>query len=162
MREPANQKTNWRLIGVALMLGLLSLIGAKLFILKNDTTFSQQDWMGTWEIIYYYEHSDTLAYTGTIKISQTDSLRAILTIFPPKSSRSEEPIIRELAIAENAASLTGYLIHDRYKINGGYLQEYFELNLIDLHQFQGKGWCQAYCAEGTEQQEIVWSGKKIE
>jgi hypothetical protein len=56
--------------------------------------------------------------------------------------------------------LSGSLVYDRYKIRGGFLTEYFELQFNENQTFNGVGRCTEFCAEGTDQSSIRWYGSK--
>ncbi|MEZ5044624.1 MAG: hypothetical protein R2828_32310 [Saprospiraceae bacterium] len=155
------EKGRKKMFNVLLILMLLA--GAVVLsnqFLRNKVSFSINDWEGAWEITYFYEKEAELPYSGTIYLTVRDTLSGYMEVFPPKSTRPEKLNLQELVIAKNKAELTGKVIHDSYKINGGYLQESFQLRLEKPGYFSGQGKCLEFCAEGTKDLKIIWEGTR--
>ncbi len=148
-----------RLLVIATV-ALIGIVGVRL--LSHSAAFSTEDWLGTWQIHYYYEPDATLFYEGTLHLSMNDSLSGYLEVYPPKSTRPEKLILENLLISENNASMTGQIVHKSYRIKGGHLKEAFSLTFIKSTELEGQGECLAYCAEGTVGATIIWSGIKTE
>lgn len=160
MSEPnPKNKAIIRLV-VLLILLLLGAGGWYFLVYSKQTQLSRTDWIGSWDITYHYEHQPNLIYSGILQINDTDSLTAFLEVFPPKGIRAEKIALEKIELAENAANLQCMLVHDQYKIAGGYMRQQLELQLQLDGQFTGQGTCLAYCAEGTEGKQMVWTGKR--
>lgn len=145
------------------LLILLLLAGAIVLsnqFFSNKMSFSTNDWEGAWEISYFYEKEAGLPYTGTIYLAFKDTISGYMEVFPPKSTRPEKLNLEQLVISKNKAELKGKVIHDGYKINGGYLQESFQLRLEKPGHFSGQGKCLEFCAEGTKDLKIIWEGTR--
>jgi len=139
----------------------LVLIGVCLtYLFLGRNSYSQEDWLGTWEVSYYYDHEKELVYTGTLQLSLVDTLLAYLEIYPPKSTRPEKLSLEKLIISEDFRSISGQIVHKSYKISGGHVKEIFALNLEQGGAFNGQGECLAYCAEGTMGNPIIWTGNR--
>lgn len=148
-----------RLLVIATV-ALIGIVGIRL--LSHSETFSTEDWLGTWEMQYYYEPDTTLIYEGTLHLTMNDSLSGYLEVYPPKSTRPEKLILENLLISQNNASMTGQIVHKSYRIKGGHLKEAFSLTYTEPNELRGEGECLAYCAEGTVGVKIIWSGSKSE
>lgn len=146
-----------RLLSIAI-LALIGIIGIRLY--DSSKHYSTEDWLGSWQIQYYYEPEVDLLYEGTLHISLNDSLSGYLEVYPPKSRRPETLVLEQLSISEKNASMTGQIVHKSYRIKGGHLKEAFSLTFIQADEFGGEGECLAYCAEGTVGAAIIWSGSK--
>lgn len=140
---------------VLVLLGILIL-----YLLFNKRNFTTEDWIGSWDISYFYDHEQALIYTGSLQLEFRDSLRAYLEVYPPKSSRPEKLSLEKLEISEDFRTLSGQIVHKSYKISGGHLKESFVLSLEQGKTFIGQGECLAYCAEGTMGISIVWTGNR--
>ena len=149
---------SFRILFLVLLFLLLGFLGYQR-LLKNKSFF-EKDWEGEWQITYFYENEPELLYTGTLFLSFTDSLEGRLEVVAPMSERTEHLSLSSLEIWEEGKKLTGAAIHTGYKINEGYLQEQFELRLEGAETFTGSGSCVAFCAEGTEEIRINWTGTK--
>lgn len=148
---------NWLVLSVLIIIGVVG----GLFLTK-ESSFEQADWIGNWEIEYYYEHEPQLMYSGTLQLSYADTLIAYLEVYPPKSTRPEKLTLGKLLISEDFRLLSGQIVHKSYKISGGYLKESFSFALQKTGIFAGQGECLAYCAEGTTGMPIIWSGSKLD
>lgn len=140
---------------------LLILLGILVvYLLFQRRNYTQEDWEGTWEINYMYDHEQDLVYTGTLELGFEDSLLANLEVYPPKSTRSEKLTLEKVKISEDFRTISGQIIHKSYKISGGHLKENFAFTLGQGDTFVGQGECLAYCAEGTMGISIVWQGSR--
>lgn len=159
MEKNRKRSQSLRLLVIA-TLALIGIIGIRL--LSHSETYSTEDWLGTWQVRYYYEPDTSLIYEGTLHLSVNDSLSGYLEVYPPRGTRPEKLAIENLLISENNASMTGQIVHKSYRIKGGHLKEAFSLTFIKSTELEGKGECLAYCAEGTVGATIIWSGSKTE
>jgi class 3 adenylate cyclase len=121
---------------------------------------SIKELVGPWEFYYFYANDSTLIYRGdlTIRIDPTGATEAEFAIKAPRSSRAEK--IGATSLDFSNGHLTGELTHQLYKIKGGHMLEQFSFTFSDPSTFTGSGRCVAYCAEGTEEQTIMWHGTK--
>ena len=128
---------------------------------ESDANLSWSDIIGVWDIYFFYDNDSSIVYNGTLEISGTDSLTAVFEILTPRSRRSEKVKTKSVTFSPNRKKLIGTLVHDMYKIRGGFLEEAFEFDFEEnLQKFSGTGKCVAYCAEGTENATILWQGSK--
>ncbi|MBX2872569.1 MAG: hypothetical protein KTR30_10730 [Saprospiraceae bacterium] len=140
---------------------ILVLLGVLiLYLFLHQKNFTQEDWLGSWEISYFYDHEPDLVYTGTLRLGWEDSLQSYLEVYPPKSTRPEKLTLERLEISEDFRSISGQIVHKSYKISGGHLKEDFAFTLEQGDAFSGQGECLAYCAEGTMGISIVWNGNR--
>ena len=140
---------------------LLILLGILVvYLLFRKTEFTQEDWLGSWDITYFYDHEQELVYSGTLNLGFEDSLQAYLEVYPPKSTRPEKLTLEKLKISEDFRSISGQIVHKSYKISGGHLKETFAFRLGQGQTFSGQGECLAYCAEGTMGISIIWTGNR--
>ncbi len=146
-----------RLLSIA-VLALIGIIGIRFYY--SSKTYSMKDWLGSWQVHYYYEPEIDLFYEGTLHLSVNDSLSGYLEVYPPESTRPETLVLENLSISENNASMSGQIVHKSYRIRGGHLKEAFSLTFTKPDELEGKGECLAYCAEGTVGAAIIWSGIK--
>lgn len=158
------EKTNTTSRSTSLVtISVLVLIGVCLtFFFLGRKSYSQEDWLGTWEVSYFYDHEKDLVYTGTLQLSVVDTLLAYLEVYPPKSTRPEKLSLEKLSISEDFRSISGQIVHKSYKISGGHLKETFAFDLKQRGTFIGQGECLAYCAEGTMGNPIIWTGNRSE
>lgn len=152
-----SQIFRWIVFLVLVGLGLLSI-----FLLREKRSFVQEDWLGNWEIEYFFEHAPQLRYSGTLQLGWTDSLSGFIEVYPPKSTRPEKLSFENLVVSEDFRLLSGQIVHKSYKISGGHLKESFVFSLQKGKVFAGEGECLAYCAEGTIGIPIIWSGSKLD
>jgi len=142
------------------LLLLLLLFAMGYAFLRKSNTFTQENWVGNWEITYVYDNEKNLQYTGSLHLTFEDSLSGSLKVFAPKSIRPENLAIKSITASNNFVYIRGLIVHNAYKIKGGYLTETFEFKLENEGSFSGSGQCIASCAEGTEEVPISWSGKR--
>jgi len=145
-------------IALALVICALMLIMGAFFWMRRCNAQEKVD--GKWSCYYYYSNDSSLVYKGTVHVQLEDSLSAKFEIYAPKSKRAEVIAARELTYNSAQRTLSGVLVHDRYKIREGHLLEEFSLVFEDQGQFSGVGRCKEYCAEGTEDAEITWMGMR--
>ena len=150
-------KPFWKRLFVLLLVLVLLFLALFIFFRKEDLP-SAKDWLGVWEVTYYYKNEPQILFEGNLKVELKDSLRGVLEIYPLKASKPEFLKIRGLSIDENTLSIKGQIVHDKYMINGGYNKEAFSFELTSSDEFTGKGICLEFCAEGTEGVEIIWGG----
>ena len=158
MSKKVFKKKGLRAIFFVLLLLILGVIGIR--NLGKDKTYIEKDWEGKWNVTYFYENEPDLLYTGTLHLSSEDSLSGQLEVFAPRSNRSELLELSSMSLTKKGQILRGEIRHTRYKIKEGYMLETFTLKLEDLHDFKGRGACVNFCAEGTEGERIIWTGKK--
>ena len=137
---------------------ILGVLGYRFLI--QPAKISGEDWAGIWDVSYFYENEPNLLYTGSLHINSQDSLSGYLEIYAPKSTQPETLTLQDFSILENANQISGYVVHNQYKIRGGYMREFFELTLDSKEKISGKGKCLEYCAEGTQDWEIILQANK--
>lgn len=150
-----SQPTSLVISTLLVLLGILVV-----FLLFRKTEFTQEDWLGSWDVTYFYDHEQELVYSGTLNLGYEDTLRAYLEVYPPKSTRPEKLTLEKLQISEDFRSFSGQIVHKSYKISGGHLKETFAFTLRQGGTFSGQGECLAYCAEGTMGISIIWTGNR--
>lgn len=154
----ANRKVQITSLVTSSLLILLGMLIVYLLFQKRD--FTADDWIGSWDISYFYDNEQELLYTGILSLGFQDSLQAYLEVYPPKSTRPEKLTLEKLEISKDFSTLSGQIVHKSYKISGGHLKETFALTLGQGETFNGQGECLAYCAEGTMGISIVWQGNR--
>lgn len=154
----ANRKVHITSLVTSSVLVLLGIL--ILYLLFNKRNFTTEDWIGSWDVSYFYDHEQELIYTGNLRLGFQDTLQAYLEVYPPKSSRPEKLTLEKIRISEDFRTLSGQIVHKSYKISGGHLKETFALSLGQGETFNGQGECLAYCAEGTMGISIVWKGNR--
>jgi len=124
------------------------------------TSKETPEWRGKWFLTYYYDNKPELLFSGQLEVLEEAPFQATLELFPPQSKRPE-PIELTNVSEPKPGVLTGTLIHNGYKINGGFLKESFEWTLLGTDSITGVGQCLEFCAEGTNRGQISWAGRKI-
>ena len=56
-----NRRNALSIIGLIFILGLLGFVAWKFLLNNNSFDFSRGDWVGNWEVTYYYQHVDSLS-----------------------------------------------------------------------------------------------------
>lgn len=148
-----------------LTLLLLLLLGsgiAAIWIYSGNKKGKYDRWRGKWDVTYYYENHESLQYKGALILNIQGSPSGMFEIFAPYSSRPETLELSGLKFTDNGAGFSGFVVHDQYRINGGFLKEQLECKLESPEKMSGTGRCLEYCAEGTEGARIIWQGVKTE
>lgn len=153
MQEKSSKRTILKIGLILLGTALIGVLGYQ-FLMPSKKS-SSKDWAGTWEVSYFYENEPNLLYTGSLHISDQDSLSGYLEIYAPKSTRSEILTLQDISLSEDASQISTQVIHNQYKIRGGYMREFFELKLESKEKVSGEGKCLEYCAEGTQDWGII-------
>ncbi|MBK8501699.1 MAG: hypothetical protein IPL46_05545 [Saprospiraceae bacterium] len=143
---------------LVLLILLLLIAAIAFFMLPSGNSSESGNITGKWEFYFTYSNDTNLIYRGDLEIEMKDSLQVSFAIVAPKSLRPE--MIKATKLTMVADKISGSLIYDRYKIRGGFLIEYFELQFNQNQTFSGFGRCTAFCAEGTDQSTIRWYGSK--
>lgn len=152
---------NIRILLILCIIGALFSIGYWMRISNDVRPISLRNWSGKWELTYFFEKEPQLLFEGELEIDLEKTITGTMKVYPPKRKRAEIVRLEGLSFDENTLSIEGYIIHEEYKLQGGYSKEVFKLELISPNTFTGKGACIEFCAEGTETQTIVWEGLKI-
>lgn len=147
---------------LGILLGILFLCGGLGYYFQKtnqqENSGTAKNWVGDWKIKYHYENAPDLIFDGILHIDMENKPVARIQIWPPKSRDREILEIQNLVI--DGDKLNGEIVHDTYKIKGGHPSENIELALTNSTTLLGTGKCTAYCAEGTEGENITWSGER--
>ena len=159
MSKNRSQKKSTSLVTPIVFI-FLALAGAAIYLLSSqEAPAGPIQWEGEWDISYYYDNNEDYIYTGTLFLTERDSLQGVLEVYLPTGHKPITVALRNLQKENNGTSLRGRLVFD-LKIRGGYLQESVLLDGIAPDKFQGKGKCVSNCAEYTEESTIYWSGSR--
>ena len=146
-------------IGIILLLFLILFVRISLEFSDGSSAEKSSIPVGHWKIAYHYANDANLIYTGEMQISESDdSIIVDISVKPPRSIRTESLLVEDSKFVDGL--LTGRMIHNTYKIKGGFLTESFELTFTDDDSLHGSGKCLDHCAEGTERMGIIWTGQK--
>ncbi len=140
------------------MLLLAICIGVVKYLQSTPATTPLDQWSGEWKLYYYYSSDTNLVYTGELVVGSADS-SIQMSVLAPKSNRSENVQVTEWSISDGGG-LSGIIVHDLYRIQGGHPSESFALHLTDDLSFEGTGRCVEFCAEGTQGVEMIWRGTR--
>ena len=126
MKTPGSRGKRIRTLLLSLIILIFGILGVRYLSSKEAATGN--GWNGRWEVSYYYENEPEIRYEGILQISLQDTLSGLLEVYAPVSKRPERLTLSGWSLTGNDR-IRGTVVHERYKIRGGFLLESVELQL---------------------------------